>query len=309
MPALASAIIGAVHRRLHSPVIRRGLRLIGVSPLLHRLYARQLIARGEHEARLFGRSLRFVISSEREIQRIDNLMNERAFVARILGAIQPGDVAYDVGANIGVISMLMAGCEGVRAVHSFEPEPRNADHLGRSAQLNGFSHVAVHEIALGDADGTISLHVFSESSVGADAEQGGGDGANADESATDDSDIGEGRHSIIAVEPGHEGAAIDVELRRMDAFARQHEAEPDVVKIDVEGAEYAVVEGMRDLLEACRVRDIFVELHPRLLAEAERTVDDVEALITSRGYELAWSSDRDFEVHRHFRRRDADASV
>jgi FkbM family methyltransferase len=153
--------------------------------------------------------------------------------------------------------------------------------------------VAVHEIALADSEGTIALHIFSE-----DGDGGGGGHANRDVEA------GEGRHSIIAPSSDRAGRRIDVALHRLDAFARAHDAEPDVVKIDVEGAECAVVDGMRDLLETRRVRDIFVELHPQLLAEAGRTVEDVEGLITSRGYGIVWSSGRDYEVHRHFRRRD-----
>jgi FkbM family methyltransferase len=69
--------------------------------------------------------------------------------------IRPGMIVADIGANLGYFSLLMAelvGPEG--AVHAFEPNPRMAERLRMSLDVNGFgARSTIHEIALGATDG------------------------------------------------------------------------------------------------------------------------------------------------------------
>ena len=56
----------------------------------------------------------------------------------------PGDVFYDVGANIGFFSLIAARCVDVSGrVYAFEPVPRNAAAIVRNAKLNGFNRIEV----------------------------------------------------------------------------------------------------------------------------------------------------------------------
>lgn len=70
--------------------------------------------------------------------------------------IFPGDVVLDVGANIGVYSLLGAKRGGI--VHAIEADPRNAQRLKNHVRLNGFeSRIKVFEIAAMDHSGTLSI--------------------------------------------------------------------------------------------------------------------------------------------------------
>lgn len=74
--------------------------------------------------------------------------------------VRPGDTVIDVGANVGLITLLAArlvGPDGI--VHAFEPQPRLAALLTTSVALNGYDHVTVHGVALGDREDQLRLSV------------------------------------------------------------------------------------------------------------------------------------------------------
>lgn len=106
-------------------------------------------------------------------------------------------------------------------VEAFEPVPLSTKRLRENARKNGVD-IGVHECALWDSNETLTLD---------------------DESAS----------------TGETGA-ITVPARRGDEFATDV-SPPTVVKIDVEGAEPRVVEGMKDLLSADRCRVVYCEVH------------------------------------------------
>jgi FkbM family methyltransferase len=74
--------------------------------------------------------------------------------------LRPGDTAVDIGANLGLVAMAMADAVGPGGrVEAFEPQPRFAALARRSAALNGFRHLTIHEMALGRVDGEVELHI------------------------------------------------------------------------------------------------------------------------------------------------------
>ena len=72
--------------------------------------------------------------------------------------LSPGDVLFDIGANIGFFTVLGARLVGDHGfVVAFEPVPENALQLKRNVQLNNFRHVMVVEAAISDELGTASF--------------------------------------------------------------------------------------------------------------------------------------------------------
>ncbi len=137
---------------------------------------------------------------------------------------------YDIGANFGLYSMLLAGESGLTGVDAFEPLPRNADQLAANLFLNGLSgRVRLHRLALSDTAGVARLHV--------------------DERST-------GVSTLLDTPPAGTrrdySAHLEVETRPFDALFSQG-GERVLMKIDVEGAELAVLTGMRDYLRRNRV--------------------------------------------------------
>ena len=170
--------------------------------------------------------------------------------------LQPGDVAYDLGANIGYLSMLMARRVGpTGTVVSFEPMPQNAAQIRHNAGLNGFQHVVVREEAVGDRDGTASFMV--------------------DAFATN--------HHLTEMgtsTPNPKGS-IDVAIRALDSVAREL-PDPNFIKMDIEGAEAMAIRGGAEMLRRAQ---------PALLIELHGTRDAVVERLEELGYTVTYVRD------------------
>lgn len=223
-----------------------------------------------------GHPFRLSVAARREIRRAKELNHETALIERILAHLQEGDILYDVGANIGVISLLTAlhPSGASSRIHAFEPEPRNFNQLSRNIGLNGLSdRVVPHPLALGASAGEAELYVRGTA--------------------------GEGRHSMAEAR-GSTGS-IRIPVSTAAAFARESGEPPDIVKIDVEGAEGQVLSGMADLLRERKPRELFMEIHPK--GDGDRMPDGgrIHDWLTALGYTLAWDHQRRSGQHRHYR--------
>ena len=164
--------------------------------------------------------------------------------------LRPGAVFYDVGANAGFFTALAARLVGPEGqVYSFEPLPENLEALRDLVALNGFRQCEIVPRAVGREEGEAEFHV--------------GPGGNAEAHLGDKRDGGE--------------STLRVTLTCLDAFLADHRA-PDLVKIDVEGAEADVLAGAERLL--CEGTTLLIELHGHAVART------VAALLRERGYEF-----------------------
>ena len=73
--------------------------------------------------------------------------------------LRPGDLCADIGANVGIYTLLLARHAGAAHVHSFECLPANIPKLHANLRLNGCREVTVYDVALADRDGLVQLHV------------------------------------------------------------------------------------------------------------------------------------------------------
>ncbi|MFC6825502.1 FkbM family methyltransferase [Halopelagius fulvigenes] len=189
-----------------------------------------------------GVTAEFVPSTFHEYRRVRTLTDEEDVISDIVSELRPGDVFYDIGANIGTHSCF-AG-QVAATVHAFEPHPETARRLRANLSQNG-GEFTVHEVALSDSEGTAELGL----PVGDNDEVGVGTFTITDSSSTARTwDV-----SLVVGDKYVDSADID---------------EPDVVKIDVEGAELGVIDGLRDTLAEARV--IYCEVHLDTV-----TIDDV----------------------------------
>jgi FkbM family methyltransferase len=226
--------------------------------------------------RIGGRTVRFAVSERREDERLGAAAAlEGQMLRRLLDAARDGDTFFDVGANIGTITLPVA-MTGVECL-AFEPAPANAARLAENAELNGLGNVTVIEAAMWSERGTVALRV--------DGAEGGG------------------RSRVVdAGDRGGEGV-VEVPAATLDLWAGGGAAAPDLLKIDVEGGELEVLRGAGETLGAGRVREVFVETHPLGLEERGASETDVAALLGELGYAEVWATGRATETHRHFRRR------
>lgn len=143
----------------------------------------------------------------------------------LAGFLKPGDVFYDIGANVGFFSTLAANLVGSKGkVYAFEPNPVCAAQARKNADLNQFSHVEVITAAVASSTGRTRLK-FGQIT-----------GASTIMNVGDDSADG-----------------MDITTISIDDFIRERDAQgPKVVMIDAEGAELEVLRGMRKTIAAYR---------------------------------------------------------
>jgi FkbM family methyltransferase len=149
------------------------------------------------------------------------------FMARV---VKPAMIVADVGANFGYYTLLLADLVGSNGhVYSVEPNPRCAALLRHSVELNGFAgRTSVVQAAASDTDGAHALLFVPD-----------GEPKNA---------------TIVADEAqvsGAEGATVAVASRSLDSILGP-DGKLDFIKIDAEGAEERIFQGMLQTVQRSR---------------------------------------------------------
>lgn len=158
---------------------------------------------------------------------------------------RPGMVAVDIGANIGFHTLqLSRWAQASGKVYAFEPDPDNFELLKRNVAANSCGNVICLRKAVADQTGAASLFL---------------------------NPYNRGDHRLYGSH--QDQPALAVEAVALDDFLRQ-EARVDVVKMDIQGAEYRALLGMRKLLLRSPGAVVVSELSPRLMAGAGNRVDD-----------------------------------
>jgi FkbM family methyltransferase len=190
---------------------------------------------------------------------------EDRFGAELLSAIKPGDVVWDVGANVGLYSDLFIAKTGPSGrVVAFEPAPEcYAALMQRFADKPAFSAV---NVALGATDGTV---VMEMASVGLAP-----------------------THRIVATEEVGGTRARTIPVRSAQSICDSRpDWFPNVVKVDVEGHEGHVFDGFGDLLADKRLRSIGVEVHFGLLQGRgeDETPAKIDRQLRAAGFVARWT--------------------
>ncbi len=152
--------------------------------------------------------------------------------------LKPGMTVYDVGANIGYVSLLLAHCIRPNGkVFAFEALPANAQRIRRNLALNALeSRITLVEAAVADRGGEITF--FVHESVG----------------------MGKAAGSAGRREERYQ-AEIKVPALSLDEFVyEQGHPAPDAVKMDIEGGEVLALPGMKRILSEHHPL-LFLELH------------------------------------------------
>ncbi|RSM37508.1 FkbM family methyltransferase [Amycolatopsis balhimycina DSM 5908] len=132
----------------------------------------------------------------------------------LLPRIKPGDVVWDVGANVGIYTVLLA--KRARRVVAFEPIPATMARLRANIGLNGIDNAEPVEAALADEAGRRSMAVLASGAGGSHLVRDG-------------------------------GGSFEVAVTTGDRYAAEHGA-PDVVKVDIESFEPEFVRGASAVL-------------------------------------------------------------
>lgn len=175
-----------------------------------------VIPAGDH----VGRAMRFVGDLDPKVSWVLDRVLDR------------GDVALDIGANLGLVSLRMAARVGPTGhVHSFEPQPRMLDYLRQTQAKNPGLPLTLHPVALGPEEKTMTMHI-------------------------PDGNAGAGSLSKSSAE----WQEVAVPVKRLDDYAKVIGIDRvDVIKLDVEGFEAQVLQGAMGIIGRTKPRVIILE--------------------------------------------------
>lgn len=181
---------------------------------------------------------------------VDELVLENSYQRNRFAALGPdlGLTIVDVGAHIGAFSIEVAATHRNAAVHAIEPSCDNYQILAHNVWQNRLPNITLHNIALSDSDGVVTLHHAAEN----------------------------WGHSIFRVLAGNTGLRSVARSQTLSTFmANNHITKIDHLKMNAEGAEYQVILGTStDVLK--NVQSMMVEFHPLLTHCGEEIAEKLD---------------------------------
>lgn len=258
-------------------VIENGLKRWGAYDLVHRPYYLMKhifirLLRPRTPLTIHNHTALFWTPNPILYRRVHELRGEEKLLDQLLSLTQEGDIFWDVGANIGIYSLLLSSAVGKQGtVYSFEPEPQSCTWLNQNRALNRAKNIQIMPMALGATETEITLFPAKRAGMGI-------------HKLFDDGQV-QSQGVQVPLIPG------DILIER----GRAHP--PTLLKIDVEGYEMSVLQGLAAALKSSTCRLLALEVHPQELAHFQYQVSDVRTFITQQGFTIEHESHRDGQLH------------
>ena len=246
----------------YDPRIVRVVRWLGLHRLLSGLYYRLNRPRdGISRLSLHGTSGVFAVRTAWQLRWLESVQVSTDLepdLDALMTTARPGDVVYDIGANMGLFSIMLGHRVGAGGlVLSFEPQTRVFEHLQANIRLNGLANVRAFRKALGADREPAFVSIARESVLS----------------------------RVRTAADSAAGPQEPVDVVVGDDFVTAEDLPvPRLVKIDVEGAEYGVIRGLAKTLSQPTCQMVCCEIHPPLLPPGV-TQDTVLTLLHDLGFD------------------------
>lgn len=154
--------------------------------------------------------------------------------------LKKGDVVLDIGANIGYYALLeskLVGEEGI--VYALEPVKRNFELLKENIKLNNMKNIEIFKLAAGDENKKAVIHISKKSNW----------------------------CSLVYREGMEFFEKEEVDIVKIDEFLKD-KRKPTFIRMDLEGYEYATIEGMKQTLELDNLK-LLIEIHGHIMTNMQ----------------------------------------
>ena len=200
--------------------------------------------------------------------RIERLCGEEEWWGKIIDFLTPDCCFWDIGSFTGLLTVYAAQkCSRGRVV-SIEPDPNFSKQIQRNVDLNNLRNVDIYNIGLSDGVGTLRLNT---------------------------SGVEGWAPSFFSKDLKN---WIDVPVTTLDILCEEHpDVTPNILKIDVEGFEYKVIQGGETTLQSQKLRAIYLELHPVFLYDNNQPLGKLLWKIENAGFRLKEMRPRKNETH------------
>ncbi|TAK34973.1 MAG: FkbM family methyltransferase [Saprospiraceae bacterium] len=222
-----------------------------------------------HNFKVGGQKVQFHINNPVERFRLQNWGWEKALILDALTLSKEGDIFYDIGASVGAISIPVGMKIKPGRVISFEPDPENAASLRGNFLLNKVEGFKIIPCAVADSAGEMQL--FTQGSNG----------------------WSPSLRQVNGIQ-----SSIPVKIVTVDGLLQTGEIPPpNVMKIDIEGAEMLALKGMSNLLSgADKPRLIILEIHPKFLPAFDTNVTEIFRFVLDRNFKIDWMESRSDQI-------------
>lgn len=178
--------------------------------------------------------------------------------------LKPGRVMFELGTYCGALTVLAARIAGdARCVVLFEASPVSAARAQAMAAANGLQDIKVVNAFVSDRSGALQDFYLIDSGAGA---------------AVQSADP-----AIASLFP--QARKVAVPTLTLDEWIAGNGLRPDLIKIDIEGAEFLALKGMQNLLVTSGP-DLILELHGDRMPGIGGTLKEMYALLSDAGYEF-----------------------
>lgn len=243
------------------------LAACGLKPLLVRLYWRYLFLTSQRKARfrfaIAGTEVTFVTEDQRSKQFFhyryrSGQLHEPPVSRELVARVKNARVLADVGAHIGYYGCLAGAVAPMLQVFLFEMNHSLIEIIERNLAANRIADYQIINRPVSDGPKLIGY---------------AGDSTDPGLSARPPATAGDASNQIV------------VEALALDDFFAGQGVFPDVIKIDVQGAELDVLKGAQRILREHHPI-LFLEVHPTILGDFGAAVADVYRLLELHGYRL-----------------------
>ncbi len=203
--------------------------------------------------------VRFHIKNPVERFRLQKWGWEKDLILDMIAVLKPNDILYDIGASVGALSIPAAQKVKQGKVISFEPDSENVESLRNNFVLNGIENFQILHCAVGEVEGEMEL--FTEGSKG----------------------FSPSLRQVNGISTFKK-----VEIKTIDnLIANNVIPSPNVIKMDIEGAEMMGFKGMSNLLSGSnKPRLIVFEIHPGFLPAFNTNVTEILRFVLDKNYQI-----------------------
>lgn len=188
----------------------------------------------------------------------------------LLNLSKDGMVFVDIGAHHGFYTLLVGTRQRNSKVFAFEPVPENYEVLKKNVETNNLKNVEIYNLALSEREEIRRFHITKDS----------------------------GWCGFYAHPLAKTLREIEVKAVALDSFLREIPKVPLIIKIDVEGHEIYVLEGMKGIIEAATDLMFFIEFNPDSLKSAGFRPEELLEKIDQLGFDIYFIDDEGRETYK-----------
>jgi len=173
-----------------------------------------------------------------------------------------GDI-FDLGGYSGIFGLIAAKINPSHKVYIFEPDPVNISHIEKNIALNDLANAILVKGAVSDRAGRVFFKEHKGGESGGIASRG----------------------------------ELSVESYSLGDFIESNGIKPVLIKMDVEGAEYLALLGLKEYLKKGNYVNILLELHCDLVKKYGHTQKDVLDLLGAMGFKYIYLDESQYSEH------------